>query len=116
MASYISDVSGNIEKIKEIYSTDNRRILYQNQDLGNYKKINRVLFWMYYAMIIVISYLIYNNSAYQTPMKIAIMIGMAAYPFVAYLIEYYVYSLYLYVKAMITGTVYIQPDLSRNRV
>ena len=112
----VRDVSDNIDKTKEIYSTDNRRILYQNHDLGNYKRINLLLFWMYYAMIVGIAYLIYKNPAYQTPMKIAIVAGMIAYPFVAYLIEYYVYSLYSYVKAMITGTVYVQPKLERSRV
>ena len=116
MALYVSDVISNIEKTKEIYSTDDRRITYTNQNLDNYKRISRVMFWLYYAMIIVISYLIYKNPEYQTPMKIAIIVGMAAYPFVAYLIEYYIYSLYLYIKAMLTGTVYVQPNLARSRI
>ncbi len=110
MAAYINDIKANIEKTKEIYSTDDRRITYTNQNLDNYKRVSRVLFWLYYAMIIVISYLIYTNPAYQTPMKIAIIVGMATYPFVAYLIEYYAYSLYLYIKAMLTGTVYDPPS------
>jgi hypothetical protein len=116
MASYVSDVDDNIEKTKEIYSTDDRRITYTNQNLDNYKRISTVMFWLYYAMIIVISYLIYKNPAYQTPIKIAIIVGMATYPFIAYLIEYYIYSLYLYIKAMFTGTVYVQPNLARSRI
>ena len=116
MAQYINDVIYNIEKTKEIYSTDDRRITYTNQKLDNYKRISKVFFWLYYVMIIYISYLIYKNPAYQTPMKIAIIVGMAAYPFVAYMIEYYIYSLYLYIKAMLTGTVYVQPNLARNRI
>ncbi len=116
MAPYMDDVVSDIEKTKEIYSTDDRRITYTNHKVDTYKRISRVLFWLYYAMIIYISYLIYKNPAYQTPMKIAIIVGMAAYPFIAYLIEYYIYSLYLYIKAMLTGTVYVQPNLARSRI
>lgn len=116
MTSYMDDVVRDIEKTKEIYSTDNRRITYTNQKLDNYKRISKVMFWLYYAMIIYISYLIYKNPAYQTPMKIAIIAGMAAYPFIVYLIEYYIYSLYLYIKAIMTGTVYVQPNLARSRI
>ncbi len=104
------------EKMQEIYSTDDRRTLYQNQSLNVYKNVNTILFWLYYAIVIYLSYLVYNSPVYNSPMKIAIVSGMVAYPFVAYLIEYYIYSLYSYMKAVFTGTVYMQPDLAKSRV
>ena len=95
---------------KEVYD---KELLYENKK--NFQKetvnaltlINIFLTYVYFLCILVISYKLFTIYDYSLIFKIIIIIALAIYPFVIYLLESNLYSVGVYLWSFITGEPYV---------
>uniref|UniRef100_A0A6C0J3Q6 Uncharacterized protein n=1 Tax=viral metagenome TaxID=1070528 RepID=A0A6C0J3Q6_9ZZZZ len=95
---------------KEVYDNE---LLYENKK--NFQKdtingltlLNTFLTYVYFLCILVISYTLFTKYDYSFIIKILIIIALALYPFVIYLLESNAYNVGVYLWSFITGEPYV---------
>ena len=95
---------------KEVYDNE---LLYENKK--NFQKdtingltlLNTFLTYVYFLCILVISYTLFTKYDYSFIIKILIIIALALYPFVIYLLESNAYNVGVYLRSFITGEPYV---------
>ena len=91
---------------KEIYSTDDQKNYYLNENLNFYKKINYYLLIIYFIFAIIIAVIMFLSMKYNVYVKIGYIIFFAFFPLFIFKIEIYIYNLLRYMYALINGEVY----------
>ena len=90
---------------KEDYTMNNQKSYYQQLENHELKKYYGRLFYIYYLILILVFYLLYNNS-YKFQTKIMITIGLIIYPYVIWYIEYYAFHLFYFIYCLLIGIPY----------
>jgi hypothetical protein len=94
------------KNIDDAYSTDQRKAIYEHDMMrGNNKNIF-LLFSFYYALCVIVAFILYRSSEYSNWVKVLIVLAFLAYPFIISMIELKIYNIYEFLKAFVMGTIY----------
>lgn len=96
-----------IKQNKELLSTDNQKSIYQSADSVNLDIINKALIFAYFALLIVVAYILVFVMQKSIYIKAAIMTLFIIYPFVINWIWLTILSGFGYMNALINGNVYV---------
>jgi uncharacterized protein (DUF3084 family) len=96
-----SQLSSEIEKYRNEYSTDDQKINYEEQTIYLLLKANHFLKWIYFFFCIIFLYLLYYTSKYSIYFKIVLFIIIAIYPFVIYTLEKKCYDFLNYILSFL---------------
>jgi hypothetical protein len=96
------------EKMRGEFSTDNQRVKYLDTNVQSWIAINYVLWFIYYAIFFVVTYIIYQNESHGYTNKKKVYIGIAffLFPFLITTIELLLYKFLLFLWSLITNTPY----------
>lgn len=100
-------LENQINKLNEIYSTDEKQSYYINQKIQTLNKINNFLFILYYILVILVSiFLILTNKTLSYKIKIGIIILLGIYPIVIGFIERQIFGYLRFLYFLIKGEPY----------
>lgn len=100
-------LQSSITNMNELYSTDDRKSFYQSAQIDNINTINTVLYYIYFALLIVIAFiLILKMPTLSIYLRGAIIVAFIAYPFIISYIELYIAILFNYIYSILNGNVY----------
>lgn len=94
------------QNITEEYSSDDRRTFYENISLRGNNAYIFVLFCIYYIMFFGVAFVLYRSVDYSIKMKAFLLALFLFYPFVISMVELKIYNLFMYFKALVTGSIY----------
>ena len=100
------------KNIGEEYSSDDRRTFYENISLRSNNAYVFVLFCIYYILFFGLAFVLYKSAEYSIKMKAFILLSFLLYPFVISMIELKIYDTFMYLKALVTGTIYKKSTIS----
>jgi lipopolysaccharide export LptBFGC system permease protein LptF len=97
-----------LQYTKEDYSINKSQSLYKTEKVFELRKYNFILFIIYYICVILIAlyFFFLNRTSFSFRLKIVLIIIFMGYPFIIDYIEQYVYFLYNYIYAFISGIAY----------
>ena len=95
--------------MKDTYSTDDSKQLFQSKETSNLNYVNGFLFYIYLFLLIIAIFILSNHDV-SIIYKILIISIAVIYPFVIYPIEFGIYNLFLYIWAVLNGNVYSMSD------
>ena len=99
-------LENQINKLNEIYSTDEMKSYYINQKVQTLNKINNFLFILYYILVILVSIFLLINKTLSYKVKIGIIILLGIYPLIIGFIEKYIYGYLRFLYYLIKGEPY----------
>lgn len=99
-------LDSQINKLNEIYSTDEKKAYYINQKIQNLNKINNFLFILYYILVIVICIFLLINKTMSYKIKIGIIILLGIYPIIIGFIEKQIFGYLRFLYYLIKGEPY----------
>ena len=94
------------KNIGEEYSSDDRRTFYENINLRGNNAYIFVLFCIYYIMFFGVAFVLYRSVDYSIKMKAVLLLLFLLYPFLISMVEIKIYNLFMYFKALVTGSIY----------
>lgn len=98
-----------VDKVNNIYSADNQRVIYQSANVNFLSRINAYMFGIYYFFLCVVAYLLaFSIKNIPRNFKILIVVLFAIYPVVMYQLERYVYFVVTYILSLFSGNVFFQ--------
>jgi hypothetical protein len=94
--------------LNDKYSTTtyNQTTQYIINETNNLKQTNNFLFYIYFFIVIVIIFLFIFIDKPDNKQKIIYIILFLIFPFVIYLIEYYIYFGFVYIYSIISGNAF----------
>ena len=96
-----------INKLNEIYSTDEKQAYYISQKVLYLNKVNYFLFILYYILVILLSiFLLLTNKTLSYKVKISIILLLGIYPLVANFIQKKIYEYLRFLYYLIKGEPY----------
>jgi hypothetical protein len=99
-------INETAKNIDDVYSTDERKTMYESDMLrGNSRNIF-LLFCFYYALCLIVGFTLYRSSDYSVKVKVFIVLAFLVYPFLISMIELKMYNIYEFLKAFVMGTIY----------
>ena len=99
-------LDNQINKLNEIYSTDEKQSYYINQKIQTLNKINNFLFILYYILVILVSIFVLINKTLSYKIKIGIIILLGIYPIVIGFIERQIFGYLRFLYFLIKGEPY----------
>jgi hypothetical protein len=100
------NLSYQLRKIKDKYSTDDQKNYYERQKISDAKYFFNVLFVVYYIFLIVLLYFLYQSTKYSNYMKIGLVVLLGIYPFIVSTIEFFLFEAIYYIYALIFSIPY----------
>ena len=94
------------KNIGEEYSSDDRRTFYENISLRSSNVYVVVLFFIYYILFFGLAFVLYKSVDYSAKMKVVLLLLFILYQFVISMVELKIYNLFMYFKALVTGSIY----------
>jgi len=99
-------ISETAKNIDNAYSTDGRKAMYETEMMSGNNKNIFLLFCFYYALSLVVAFVLYRSTDYSNKVKVLIIFAFLLYPFVISMIELKMYNIYEFFKAFLLGTIY----------
>jgi len=100
-------LDNQINKLNEIYSTDEKRAYYIDQKIQTLNKVNYFFFILYYILVILVSiFLILTNKTLSYKIKIGIILLLGIYPIVIGFIERQIFGYLRFLYFLIKGEPY----------
>lgn len=94
-------------KLRDIYSTDNKRIQHMHNNIQGWNVLNFYLWIIYYILVAAILYLlVQDNIELSKRAKMYLSIGLVLYPFLITTLELFLYNTYDFVRSLILGLPY----------
>ena len=94
------------KNIGEEYSSDDRRTFYENISLRGNNAYIFVLFCIYYILFFGLAFVLYRSVDYSIKMKVTLLLLFLLYPFLISMVELKIYNLFMYFKALVTGSTF----------
>ena len=91
---------------KDKYSSDYQTSVYQNIEISKWMNISYYLFYVFYAVLIILCYFLYIQPNMSYKIKILILILFILYPFYIYSGEKMIYYIIKYIYCLATGQVF----------
>jgi len=101
------ELDREINLLKELYSTDDQKVLYETQQIDFLANINFYLWWIYWALVFFLFATLLLLSSSSITMKVVIIILAVLYPFTIYYIEKVLYFIYMYLVSIIKGKAFV---------
>lgn len=96
-----------LQNMNALYSTDDQKSLYQSAQNTTLNTAIYVLYFIYFALLIVIAFiLVFNLPTIDIYFRAAIMAAFILYPFIISYIEMILYISGLYLYSILNGNVY----------
>ena len=102
-------IQTTIQNMKNTFSTDESKQMYQSTEVSNLNYVNGILFYIFFFLVILLISILLKQNVSMT-YKIIIVLLVIIYPFVIYPIEYGINNVLLYIWAVINGNVYAMSD------
>jgi hypothetical protein len=99
-------ITEDIQRLKDEYSTDNKKTYFEQKRIENIKNLNIFLFILYYIVIFITCIFVFNSDSLNNLTKGIIILLLLIFPFVASTIEYFIFDLFYYVYVTIFGMPY----------
>jgi len=99
-------LENQINKLNEIYSTDEKQSYYINQKIQTLNKINNFFFILYYILVILVSIFVLINKTLSYKIKIGIILLLGIYPLVANFIQKQIFGYLRFLYFLIKGEPY----------
>lgn len=99
-------VASAIQNTMDLYSTDEQKSQYQLAQSANLDTINMAFYYVYFALLIVVAYILIFNSQMNIYLRAIVAALFLAYPFIINYIEIVIYMFYRYLSAIFNGNVY----------
>jgi len=99
-------LDNQINKLNEIYSTDEKQSYYINQKIQTLNKINNFFFILYYILVILVSIFVLINKTLSYKIKIGIILLLGIYPLVANFIQKQIFGYLRFLYFLIKGEPY----------
>jgi predicted nucleic acid-binding Zn ribbon protein len=100
-------LQNTIKNVKEVYSTDDRKIIYENEGITRFKTMSFYLLIIYYILIVLLITFIMNTKKKVTRnTKIMLILLFIIYPFIIGYIENIIYRIFIYIYTFIRGEAY----------
>jgi len=99
-------LDNQINKLNEIYSTDEKQSYYINQKIQTLNKINNFFFILYYILVILVSIFVLINKTLSYKIKIGIILLLGIYPIVIGFIERQIFGYLRFLYFLIKGEPY----------
>ena len=95
-------------KLRDIYSTDNKRIQHMENNIRGWNIFNFYLWVIYYMLVAAILYILFaqDNIDLSKRTKTYISLALVLYPFLITTFELTLYNIYDFVKSLIFGLPY----------
>lgn len=107
-------LENQIKKNITDYSTDNTKIAFQSEDLNRLKKINNILFGIYFIAVIALIYILFVvKKTLSIYLKIFIIAIAIIQPFVVDQENQLLKYIFKYFSAIIKGNVYVSTNYSK---
>lgn len=106
-----SDTQNALDEI--LYSADNSRVHYQQEQTNTLYVINHVLFYLYYTVVflfIIKYYRYYLAGSSGRLWNASLFVFLLAYPFIIYPLQYGVFSILVAIYNGIYNNVYLTSD------
>jgi VIT1/CCC1 family predicted Fe2+/Mn2+ transporter len=88
----------NIKNLNDYYSTDDQKVIYEEQQKQWFDAINLYLYFIFYALLIIFAvYFILKNTKYTILSKFIILICLLIFPFIIAPIEIVIYNFIIYI-------------------
>jgi hypothetical protein len=99
------------KEMQEKYATHKSKALYTSQKIMELRNFNFILFIIFYCsvFILILYFFLLNRSTIIFSTKIIIIILFIVYPFLIQWIELYIYFIYSFIYAYISGIAYAAP-------
>lgn len=100
-------LESTIQNMNALYSTDDQKSLYQSEQNSTLNTAIYVLYFIYFALLIVIAFiLVFNLPETDIYIRGAIMAAFILYPFLIGYIEIILYISWTYAYSILNGNVY----------
>ena len=100
-------IEPTIQNTADLYSTDDQKVSYQTTQTNNLKTINTALYYIYFALLVVIGFiLVFYHETTNIYSKAFIAGLFIIYPFIINYLESFIYIISTYMWAFINGNVY----------
>lgn len=95
-------------KLRDIYSTDNKRIQHMENNIQGWNLFNFYLWVIYYMLVAAILYILFaqDNIDLSKRTKTYISLALVLYPFLITTLELTLYNIYDFVKSLVFGLPY----------
>lgn len=100
------NLSYQLRKIKDKYSTDEQKNYYERQKINDAKFFFNMLFVLYYIVFIIVLYFLYQSTKYSSYMKIFLAVILGIYPFIISTLEFFLFEVIYYIYALIFSIPY----------
>ena len=95
-----------LRKIKDKYSTDDKKNYYEKQKISDAKYYFNMLFVVYYILAAVVLFFLYKTTKFSIYMKLFLGLVLGIYPFIISTIELFVFEIFYYIYALIFAIPY----------
>lgn len=100
-----NSLQNSIKNLKEIYSTDDQKVNYENEHIQFFINTNNFLYIVYYCLVLLFAVMLRNNKFSRT-MKAFIIISLLLYPFFGSYVEISIFNIIRYVWSFILVRAY----------
>lgn len=108
-------LEGKVEDIKNFFMENDRQSNYREETTSKFVYINFILFWMFYAFVVLFLLLAYfSKTRYELIYHIVITVIIGCYPLYIYTLEKFCYDLWAFFYSIINGIPYNADELNND--
>ncbi len=102
-----NNIQNQINELHDTYSTDNQKANYQSEKILTLKRINYVLFIIYYMALLVLGLvLVMFNTTLSKQKKVIIIVLLMIFPFISDILYQLLAYIYNFIYATLNGNAY----------
>lgn len=107
-------IDKQIKELSDSYSTDNQKANYQSEKILTLKRINYVLFILYYMALLILTLVLFMyNTTMTKQKKVIIIITLMIFPFISDILYQILEYIYKFTYATLNGNAYTANNYSR---
>ncbi len=106
-------IDKQIKELSDSYSTDNQKANYQSEKILTLKRINYVLFILYYMALLILTLVLFMyNTTMTKQKKVIIIITLMIFPFISDILYQILEYIYKFTYATLNGNAYTANNYS----
>jgi hypothetical protein len=106
-------IDKQIKELSDSYSTDNQKANYQSEKILTLKRINYVLFILYYMALLILTLVLFMyNTTMTKQKKVVIIVLLMIFPFISDILYQLLEYIYKFIYATLNGNAYTANNYS----
>lgn len=106
-------IDKQIKELSDSYSTDNQKANYQSEKILTLKRINYVLFILYYIALLILTLVLFMyNTTMTKQKKVVIIVLLMIFPFISDILYQLLEYIYKFIYATLNGNAYTANNYS----